>query len=144
MSISVFWDNDSKTILRWELFPDWSLEDFRAANEKSKALVAAVSWPFDVIVNANHHAPPPFPLGDFQRALREKSPYHYRTIVVNPEPFGRALLETLRTLRIANINPEHLRTARSVKEARLYCAEYADADKLPGQANSAARLEKVV
>lgn len=118
MSISVFWDNDTKTILRWELFPDWSLEDFREAVGKSKAMTADVEWSFDLIINANHHAPPPFPLGDFQRAIHEKSSYQHLTVIVNPEPFGRALIETLKSLRQSTLTANHFVIAHSVREAR--------------------------
>jgi hypothetical protein len=51
MGISVGWDNDDKTVIRWTLLDPWDAADFRAAFEQSQTLMKTVEHTVHILAD---------------------------------------------------------------------------------------------
>ncbi|MDX1993077.1 MAG: hypothetical protein SF029_11840 [bacterium] len=123
MAISVFWDNEEKTLLRWEVKGEWTPEEFREAGVKTFSLTTMTENEFHLIINVNHTTPPPFPLPIFQEALRSASPQLCSVVVVKADDFSRSMLQTLKHHKIPFVREGRLHIADSMHEARHIIAE---------------------
>ena len=69
MNIEVMWDNEEKTIDRYDYGKNWTWEDFSAANKQYEEMLTGVTHPVDVIANFTGGTPPPMgALGRFKSA----------------------------------------------------------------------------
>jgi hypothetical protein len=126
MQFKVYWDDNARTILRWDQQGDFSIEDFRQTYAYSHQVVAANNAPFDVIINGEGGRMPRFPISEIQNAFRNASPHHGMTIFVTTEPFARAMLGVLQktglpiTKRIAFVKTvDEARTLIATRRAAL-------------------------
>jgi hypothetical protein len=68
MSIKVEWDNDEKTIIRWTFSDPWLWEDFRAAYERSHAMIASVAHTVHILADAREGSN--IPAGNIMSSIR--------------------------------------------------------------------------
>lgn len=59
MNIHVEWDNDEKTIMRYDFGENWTWDDFRNANDISDRMFAEVEHTVDLIANLEGATAPP-------------------------------------------------------------------------------------
>lgn len=120
--ITVSWDNDTRTIIRWEFQTGWYWADLYQARGAFDQLMEAVSHPVDVIINLNKTT---IPLGDTLhnfRAVSLRPPTHRRVMVLtNASTFGLTVAEIVRhTFRIW----DRMLIANSLEEAYAKIAAY--------------------
>lgn len=131
MGIKVFWDDETETILRWEMEAGWTLADFRAARRRSNALTINSGRIFGLLINNNHHQPPKYALSEFQHTLREITAQQSVTVIVNSNMFTKLLVDTLKRLHTPNSGDNSLMFAASVDAARQLIAAHAPAAPMP-------------
>ncbi len=122
MGIEVLWDNEEKTIIRYDYGKDWSWDDFWTAVETSNAMVRTVSHTVDFIANFEGGTPPP--LGAFSKFKRaqEISPPNVGIIAIaGGSSFINALVSTFS--RIYKQLGQRLIMTSTLSEAREKLAE---------------------
>lgn len=118
MPIDVTWDNEADAILYWELHKPWTFEEFAAAMDTSKELVAELEGIFDLILNANNVPPPHNPLQFFRSSLRGASPKQNMMVLVQTPAFVRQLTLILQRMKDPNLDEQRLFFADTVDAAR--------------------------
>jgi hypothetical protein len=74
MGVTVDWDNDSHTVIRYDFISSWTWDDFQAATHTAFALRQNVNTPVDIIHNLEQTAHIPEGALSWLLKLREKSP----------------------------------------------------------------------
>ncbi len=122
MSIRVVWDNEARTILRYDYGLRWSWEDFHAAEERMHAWLRATPHTVDLIANfEGGSAPPVGVFGHFKRA-QEMAPSNLGMIVITATNlFIAALVRTY--AEVYRPEGRGLMTASSLEDARRKIAE---------------------
>ena len=120
MGITVVWDDDAKSIIRWDFEGYWTWEDFQAGVEQSLEMAQSVTHRIDVIPDATgteHLSPGALP--QFRHVF-EVSPPHLRLMVITgANPFAQAIVNVfIRLNRISN-----WRIAKTLDEARAIIAQ---------------------
>lgn len=88
MSITVNWDNDDKTVIRYDFADQWDWADFRAATVEAFALTRSVSHRVDSISNFHPGANlPPDALFQFSRIMKVAPPNRGTTVIVGGTMF---------------------------------------------------------
>jgi hypothetical protein len=93
MAIRVFWDDQDKTVLRYEFSGLWTWDEFHAAMRQGWAMLDSVQHPVDVINDFSVcDFVPPNSLSHFVRAARRTHPNSRHIVVVGVHnPFLRAI-----------------------------------------------------
>ena len=117
MGIAVCWDDDEKTIIRWDFDEKWTWNDFHEAFRISMEMGENLTYRVDVIPNATKS--PHMPIGalsEFKR-LDNQLPSIVKLIVVaGTSAFTRSMIELFGKIYRA----QSWRTASSLDEAREY------------------------
>ena len=96
MGITVVWDNEEKTAIRYDFQGEWSWEDFRAATMQSGAMTGEVDHPVDLIANMLESAPlPDGAMFQFNRALRNAPRGRGMFVIVAGDSWMKALSTVL-------------------------------------------------
>lgn len=116
MNIDIFWDNDEKTIIRFDYKKGWTWEDFSEANTIVQRMNAEVNHTTHIIANFEDGAFPPMgALGKFKTA-QENMPEQSVVVVVG----GGAFITSLVTMfsRVYKALSRKLMVADSLDDAR--------------------------
>lgn len=117
MSIHVCWDDDAKTIIRWDFDEKWSWDDFHIAFRTSLDMGKDIAYRLDVIANVTQA--PQMPLGalsEFRRLDSQMPPTVKFIVVAGTSPFVRSMIELFG--KIYRVQSWH--TAKTVDDARAY------------------------
>ncbi|MBZ0290862.1 MAG: hypothetical protein K8I30_24765 [Anaerolineae bacterium] len=120
MNITVNWDNDSHTIVRYTFCAAWAWEDFFVALEQAKALIDTAPGSVGVIMHADetrYMRLPASSLTHMRSILRNAHPKTRIIVIVLDNPYLSMMLNTL--TRIAGTNGEKLKLVGTLEEARL-------------------------
>lgn len=98
MPVTVNWDNDDKTIVRYQLSGAWTPEELFPALDQGAALMNSIDYPVDVILDfAGSTAFPLDKLFAMGRYAEGKTSANQRRVVmVRSLPVLRGLLDTMR------------------------------------------------
>lgn len=97
MSITVQWDNEEHTLLRWDFVETWDWDDFLAAQKASNDLIGSVPHTVHIIgdVSRSHHLPPGA-IARFRTYKRNDPPNAGRVVLVGASTYIRTIVETFR------------------------------------------------
>jgi hypothetical protein len=117
MSVNVSWDNDDKTIIRYDFDGQWTWNDFNAATVDAFAMTRSVDHRVDSISYFNKGAAlPPNALFQFRRAMANAPKNRGKTVIVG----GSAFIKTMVAV-FSHLNRElgeRLALADTLDEAR--------------------------
>ncbi len=92
MSITVEWDNDEKTIIRYTYTNRWTWDEFYAAQAQQNRMQETVSRRVNVLVDArNIQTLPDDFLTHLKRVMTERHPQTGLTVIVSSSGFLRSL-----------------------------------------------------
>jgi hypothetical protein len=118
MSIHYEWDNEEKTIIRYDFDGKWTWEEFRDKQTEANALFAEVDHPVDVILDLLKSESRPTNLFvHIRESEAHRPPNHGRLVVVRSGQFVRTMLATYQRLfgsrdKIETIRVDTLEEAR--------------------------------
>jgi hypothetical protein len=97
MSITVQWDNQEHTLLRWDFVEPWDWDDFLAAQKASNDLISSVPHTVHIIgdVSRSHHLPTGA-IARFRTYKRDDPPNAGRVVIVGASTYIRTIVETFR------------------------------------------------
>ena len=121
MNISVVWDNDRKTILRYVYGKNWNWADFHSAAKEAYQMLDAVDHKVDVIMDfQNAHLIPQGAITNVQRAFStQRHPNINMTVIVGASAnnFLQAIAGIGRTLTRSKSNDWQLSFVATLPEA---------------------------
>jgi hypothetical protein len=121
MGFEVSWDDEERTILRWDqTSPGFTVEEFRAAYQKSHEMVAEIDGTFDFVVVGQGRFPK-FPLSELKYAHVNQSPKQDTLYVVTTDLMAKAILGMLHTMRLPRA--EKIKFVSTLQEAREMIAK---------------------
>jgi hypothetical protein len=120
MSVTVQWDNEDKTLVRYDFEGRWTWDEFYAAYEQGKKLTEAVPYKLFYILypkdNTSQRYLPSNFLSHAVAINRQSDPNAGLTVIVSQSPFVHGLLSVLTTvMRFAG---QRYATSRTLDEAR--------------------------
>ncbi len=125
MSVTVQWDNDAKTVLRYEVAGRWTWDEFYVAYDQGKSMMEAVPHtvhfimvPMDFLTR---NYLPPGALTHISSIYRRAAPNSGMTINVGGGGFARAMLNVLG--RVSPKIAQKFAFADSLEEARTILAK---------------------
>ncbi len=123
MQITVFWEDDEKTIIRSESSGHWTWDDYHEAVEKVVMMANSVNYRVDLIISAlpGAVAPSGSSMPHYQRAWRIMPKNVRLNIVVNSNTFGRMIINTFTRLNTGKGGLKVI-AAGSLDEARAVIA----------------------
>jgi hypothetical protein len=97
MSITVQWDNEQHTLLRWDFIGVWDWDDFLAAQKEANELINSVSHTVNVIgdVSKSYHLPPGA-IGRFRTYRRDDPENTGRVVVVGASIYIKTMVDIFR------------------------------------------------
>jgi hypothetical protein len=96
MGITIQWDNEQQTIMRFDLDPHWTWDELFAAKKQAHELVSMVSHKTVTIIDAPHTtALPPNLLLNARSALRNNHPNTLVVVFVATNPFILSAFSTM-------------------------------------------------
>ena len=117
MSVTVDWDNEDKTAIRYDFEGRWDWNDFRAATTKGFALTRSVTQRVDTISNFYPGAKlPSDALFQFNRAMKGAPANRGVTVIVGGTAFIKNLVGIF--TRVHKPLGQRLLLASSLEEAR--------------------------
>ena len=120
MGITVVWDDDAKSIIRWDFEDHWTWEEFYQGFDQSLEMAQSVTHRIDVIPETTHtEHMPPGALTQFRRVFEKSPPHMQLTVVTGANTFGRAILNIF--IRLNRIST--WRIANTLDEARAIIAQ---------------------
>ncbi len=83
MPINILWDNEQKTIIRFDFIGNWDWDEYWHCVERSNAMLSEVEHPVNTI--ANLHESAGLPTGSIQQIKRtfDQAPRNLGIIVIN-------------------------------------------------------------
>ena len=125
MSVTIQWDNEEKTILRYDMSGFWTWDEFFPAFEQGKQMISEVEHEVSFIVNpldnqSRNHIPTSV-LTHIRSINRNVPPNAGPTVSVSVSNFARALIRTLSYL--APQIAERYFFADSLEQARILLKE---------------------
>lgn len=132
MGITVQWDDDSHTILRYTYALRWTWAEYEGVVAKARELVNAEAQPdrvVDVIADFSQSSIlPDHALANFRRSLQSQNAIAFGiTVLVTRNQFLRAMVEVFG--RLNQQASRKLRTANNLDEARSLIVEFRTATK---------------
>lgn len=122
MNVTVSWDNDARTVIRYDFEKQWTWDEFYAAATSAFAMTRSVSHLVDTISNFTPGAAlPPNALFQFRRAMYTAPANRGVNVIVG----ASALIKTL-VLLFSQLNrdlSERLILVDSLEQAREVLAE---------------------
>ena len=122
MKINVTWDNEEKTVVRYDYGKGWTWNDFWAASETSNQMLATVDHTVDFLTSFVDGTPPSLgAFGQFKRA-QDTFPENGGVVIIVG---GGALISGLVTTfsKVYRKFSDNLLVAKTVDEARVILAE---------------------
>ena len=117
MRIDVVWDNETRTIVRYDFQAGWALADFDAALRELRDMLADVPHRVDVIAHFLPGSDPPVgSFSRFRRVQEEWPPQLGVVVITNSGPFVALLLSVF--LRVYRQYAARLWLAESLEDAR--------------------------
>ena len=121
MGVSVSWDNDDKTALRYDFKGRWTWQEFDAATVEAFAMTGSVPHIVDSISNFEIGAAlPPNALFQFRRAMSKAPPNRGITVIVGGSLFIKTMVTTFS--RLNKQLGERLLIADTLNQARTLLA----------------------
>lgn len=120
MGISVMWDNDEQTVIRWDFTDTWDWPALEAAAAQSNAMTSRVAHRVDVIYHVIGSFMPIKPFSQFYDII-VNAPENTGIYVVTGGMFITAMITIFRTA-YPNMQ-KNVRTASSLAEARQMIAQ---------------------
>jgi hypothetical protein len=122
MPISVSWDNDDKTTIRYDFNGQWTWDEFRVSSENAFAMTRSVSHTVDSISNFDPTTTlPPNALFQFRRAMTTAPKNRGVTVIVGGALFVRTMVGVFGKLN--RQLGERLLLADTLDQARARLAE---------------------
>ncbi len=120
MPITVQWDNDQKTTIRYEFAGRWTWEQLFAANDERDAMMKTVDYRVDLIADLrNTMVVPPGAASQFKRIAQARAGTGV-TVVVGANRFMQIMLDVFKLVQ--RQSESALATAGSLEEARALLA----------------------
>ena len=82
MAISVQWDNEARTIIRWDFEAEWSWDELADTARVSSAMIATREDDVDIILNASGTRAPNGKITPYQRSAFAYTPSNIRMLVL--------------------------------------------------------------
>jgi hypothetical protein len=98
MDIPVVWENDEKTILRFDERVPWTWAEFDQAVDRLVTMMRSVNHTVHILVFSPERFPSGFPLVHFQRVVLLLPPNTGLIVLLNNTPFQRRLNHILMTI----------------------------------------------
>jgi hypothetical protein len=98
MRIPVVWENDDKTVVRFDERGSWTWAEFDEAVDRIVALIRSVPHRVNIIVLSPERFPSGFPLVHFQRVVLLLPHNTGKIVLINNSPFQRRLNNILMTI----------------------------------------------
>lgn len=117
LTIDILWDDEARTVVRYDFRPGWTLAEFDAAERRLHEMLAEVSHRVDVIAHFLPGSDPP--VGSFARFKRAQDELPERigvVVVTNSGPMIAALVTIF--LRVYGQHTPQLWLAESLVAAR--------------------------
>jgi len=93
MNIKVSWDNDDKTVIRYDFEGTWTWEDFKIAATEAFAMTRSVEHPVDTISNFLPGVLlPPNAIFQFRRIMEDAPPNRGVNVIVGSSAFIRTMV----------------------------------------------------
>ncbi len=118
MNISVTWDNDKKTVIRYEYHGRWTLEDFNAAYLQAREMVSQCDHTVHFIVDVRDSTL--IPSGALSRGrsvVNSPLPNEGRTVVVGANTLIRSIMDVFQKIHGRKIDQSKFILAGSIEEA---------------------------
>jgi hypothetical protein len=127
MHITVQWDDESHTILRYTYTSRWTWADYESAVAKARELLNAEAQPnrlVDVIADFSHSSVlPDHAIANFRRSLQTENAIAFGiTVLITGNQFIRTMVEVFG--RLNQRTSAKLRTANNLDEARSLIAGF--------------------
>ena len=115
MGIQVVWDDEGRSIIRWEFQATWDWDDFQRACDRSLEMARSVDYRIDVIsYTSDTEKLPPGTLTHFKRVYDEHPENTHLIVITGGNVFvNSAIKMASRVYRIPS-----WRTAKTLEEAR--------------------------
>jgi hypothetical protein len=117
MNITVSWDNDDKTIIRYDFQGQWTWDEFHKTSKEAFAMTRSVEHRVDSISNFHKGAAlPPNALFQFRQAMTNAPKNRGMTVIVGGNTFIKTMVRVF-----SNLNKqlgERLKIADTLDEAR--------------------------
>ena len=121
MGIELVWDDEARSILRYDFQPGWTLDDFDVAERQLHELLADVPHTIDVIAHFVPGTEPPIGAFSRFRQIQEEMPPQVGVVIVtNGGPLVAMLLAVF--LRVYHQYAARLWLADSLEDARRQIA----------------------
>ncbi len=91
MAITVQWDNQEQTVIRWDFDPTWSWDELADSVRVSGAMIAGTDEDVDIILNTKDSQPPAGKITAYQRSAFTYTPSNVRMLILVCEPGYEAL-----------------------------------------------------
>jgi hypothetical protein len=125
MGIRVQWDNDDKTIVRWDFDGPWKWDDYFVAQLESNRLLDSVDHLVDIIGNIQKsRLLPPSAVSVYRSSLKSAAPNLGLIVLVGSSSFVRQMVNIFMKLFRFKGPGTDFRFADSEEEARQIIAEY--------------------
>jgi hypothetical protein len=122
MGIQVEWDNDDKTVVRWDVSGVWTWTEFYTAQDESNRLIRSVDHTVDIIGNLLGSAGlPANTLTAYRQGLKRSAANRGVIVFVVSSTFLKAMVATFR--RINKPLANKVLAASTVEEARALLVE---------------------
>ena len=119
MSFTVYWVDDTQTLLCWRQTAPATVETFRSAFRLSHEMVADLDHTFHLVIEGTGELKG-LPLGEIQNAFRNASPKQGLTIIINQDVLTRAIMGVFQKMRLPLT--ERITFARDMDDARSLIA----------------------
>lgn len=129
MPISVRWENEDKTIVRWTLEGAWTWDEFREAQEELHLMIRDLDYQVDVI--ADMRSAPALPketFHNFKSAELRAVPNRDRVILVGASLLVKGMATTFN--QVFRNRPTHFWLAETIEEALALAAQPHEKSKL--------------
>ncbi len=125
MSIQVQWDNEQKTVVRWDFTGNWKWDEFLLAQHESNKLLSSVDYMVDIIGNVEQsRLLPPSALTVYRSTLKNTAPNLGLIILVGSSPFIRQMVGIFMKISRFKGPGSDFRFADSNGQARTMIAAY--------------------
>jgi hypothetical protein len=124
MSVTVQWDNEAKTVLRYDIAGRWTWEEFYAAFEQGKQMMNDITYPVDFILHpldmVSQTYLPPNTITQTMALNRQRTHNAGRTVVVSQSPVARTMLTIL--AKISSLVGQNYVIVKTLDEAHTVLA----------------------
>lgn len=125
MKITVEWDNEQHTILRWVFQSRWSWDDYSTAQQESNEILAEIDHPVDVIGDLrNTSSLPSNALTAYRGFVAETAPNVDLIVLVGASRFVKAMVNVFVKVMPGKVPGTHFVMADTIDRAYTLIAEH--------------------